>query len=214
MDPWKRRFLLETIISRFHVNFWGCKYNRRLKRSQSGFILLYSPWAYTPPAHFRKSCPTPTRPTHIGSPSFVLPASNGSSETSSTKTHPVNAKGRYGITQWVEDLKLHKNLLYLLSKNIKVVFHLRSRESSSSGLFTTSISSQSSLLRFPLAFAGFCLNRPSSPYRFETRTSLSMGTGSTANHTMWGQMTLVSFHRQQYKAPKCVQLFGPAEIIR
>ena len=26
MDPWKRRFLLETIISRFHVNFWGCSY--------------------------------------------------------------------------------------------------------------------------------------------------------------------------------------------
>ncbi len=25
MDPWKRRFLLETIISRFHVSFWGCK---------------------------------------------------------------------------------------------------------------------------------------------------------------------------------------------
>ena len=25
MDPWKRRFLLETTISRFHVNFWGCK---------------------------------------------------------------------------------------------------------------------------------------------------------------------------------------------
>ncbi len=24
MDPWKRRFLLETIIFRFHVNFWGC----------------------------------------------------------------------------------------------------------------------------------------------------------------------------------------------
>ncbi len=24
MDPWKRRFLLETMISRFHVNFWGC----------------------------------------------------------------------------------------------------------------------------------------------------------------------------------------------
>ena len=24
MDPWKRRFLLETIISRFHVNFWWC----------------------------------------------------------------------------------------------------------------------------------------------------------------------------------------------
>ena len=24
MHPWKRRFLLETIISRFHVNFWGC----------------------------------------------------------------------------------------------------------------------------------------------------------------------------------------------
>ena len=24
MDPWKRRFLLETIISRFHVNFQGC----------------------------------------------------------------------------------------------------------------------------------------------------------------------------------------------
>ena len=27
MDPWKRRFLLETIISRFHVNFWGCNYH-------------------------------------------------------------------------------------------------------------------------------------------------------------------------------------------
>ncbi len=26
MDPWKRRFLLETIISRFHVNFWGCRW--------------------------------------------------------------------------------------------------------------------------------------------------------------------------------------------
>ena len=24
MDPWKRRFLLETTISKFHVNFWGC----------------------------------------------------------------------------------------------------------------------------------------------------------------------------------------------
>ena len=24
--PWKRRFLLETIISRFHVNFWGCSF--------------------------------------------------------------------------------------------------------------------------------------------------------------------------------------------
>ena len=27
MDPLKRIFLLETIISRFHVNFWGCIYN-------------------------------------------------------------------------------------------------------------------------------------------------------------------------------------------
>ena len=27
MDPWKRRFLLETIISRFHVCFRGCIYN-------------------------------------------------------------------------------------------------------------------------------------------------------------------------------------------
>ena len=26
MDPWKRRFLLETIISRFQVNFWGCSF--------------------------------------------------------------------------------------------------------------------------------------------------------------------------------------------
>ena len=26
MDPWKRRFLLETIISRFHVSFWGCRF--------------------------------------------------------------------------------------------------------------------------------------------------------------------------------------------
>ena len=26
MDPWKRRFLLETINSRFHVKFWGCNY--------------------------------------------------------------------------------------------------------------------------------------------------------------------------------------------
>ena len=30
MDPWKRRFLLETIISRFHVNFWGCKLRYQL----------------------------------------------------------------------------------------------------------------------------------------------------------------------------------------
>ena len=29
MDPWKRRFLLETIISRFHVNFWGCSLSIR-----------------------------------------------------------------------------------------------------------------------------------------------------------------------------------------
>ncbi len=41
MDPWKRRFLLETIISRFHVNFWGCMIiwewfgnNLELQRSQ------------------------------------------------------------------------------------------------------------------------------------------------------------------------------------
>ena len=26
MDPWKRRFLLETIIFRFHVCFGGCRY--------------------------------------------------------------------------------------------------------------------------------------------------------------------------------------------
>ena len=26
MDPWKRRFLLETIISRFHVIFLGCNW--------------------------------------------------------------------------------------------------------------------------------------------------------------------------------------------
>ena len=33
MDPWKRRFLLETIISRFHVNFLGCKGWRTYVRS-------------------------------------------------------------------------------------------------------------------------------------------------------------------------------------
>ena len=27
MDPWKRRFLLETSISRFNVNFWGCNFD-------------------------------------------------------------------------------------------------------------------------------------------------------------------------------------------
>ena len=27
MDPWKRRFLLETILFRFHVSFRGCIYN-------------------------------------------------------------------------------------------------------------------------------------------------------------------------------------------
>ena len=32
MDPWKRRFLLETIISRFHVNFWGCNPNKQKKQ--------------------------------------------------------------------------------------------------------------------------------------------------------------------------------------
>ena len=24
LDPWVGRFLLETIMCRFHVNFWGC----------------------------------------------------------------------------------------------------------------------------------------------------------------------------------------------
>ena len=32
MDPWKRRFLLETIISRFHVNFLGC-IHQKLRKS-------------------------------------------------------------------------------------------------------------------------------------------------------------------------------------
>ncbi len=47
MDPWKRRFLLETTISRFHVNFWGCRcYGRYLvvkvlMHQQSG---QGSPW--------------------------------------------------------------------------------------------------------------------------------------------------------------------------
>ena len=36
MDPWKRRFLLETIISRFHVNFWGCNI------SLASFIVCYA----------------------------------------------------------------------------------------------------------------------------------------------------------------------------
>ena len=33
MDPWKRRFLLRTIISRFHVNFLGCTCALSLKSS-------------------------------------------------------------------------------------------------------------------------------------------------------------------------------------
>ncbi len=32
--PWKRRFLLETIISRFHVNFWGCISNVKIVQIQ------------------------------------------------------------------------------------------------------------------------------------------------------------------------------------
>ena len=34
--PWKRRFLLETIISRFHVNFWGCSDDEYLSYSYTG----------------------------------------------------------------------------------------------------------------------------------------------------------------------------------
>ncbi len=40
MDPWKRRFLLETIISRFHVNFWGCRYPQ---------MVIYSWWVFHQP---------------------------------------------------------------------------------------------------------------------------------------------------------------------
>ena len=29
MDPWKRRFLLETTISRFHVNFWEGNFQKK-----------------------------------------------------------------------------------------------------------------------------------------------------------------------------------------
>ena len=34
MDPWKRRFLLETTISRFHVNFWGCTTTQMIRKLQ------------------------------------------------------------------------------------------------------------------------------------------------------------------------------------
>ena len=42
MDPWKRRVLLETIISRFHVNFWGCSKVENLmwKRFDSEAVLF------------------------------------------------------------------------------------------------------------------------------------------------------------------------------
>ena len=36
MDPWKRRFLLETIISRFHVEFQGCTYIYRKDQPNEG----------------------------------------------------------------------------------------------------------------------------------------------------------------------------------
>ena len=36
MDPWKRRFLLETIISRFHVNFWGCTFFPTIMEVENG----------------------------------------------------------------------------------------------------------------------------------------------------------------------------------
>ena len=42
MDPWKRRFLLETIISRFHVIFWGCI--RIFERNMPNF--LWSAWCH------------------------------------------------------------------------------------------------------------------------------------------------------------------------
>ena len=32
-DPWKRRFLLETTISRFHVNFWEGRFYTHLNRT-------------------------------------------------------------------------------------------------------------------------------------------------------------------------------------
>ncbi len=44
MDPWKRRFLLETIISRFHVNFWGCNTSNHTRWR---FYQIFLPASFT-----------------------------------------------------------------------------------------------------------------------------------------------------------------------
>ena len=44
ISPWKRRFLLETIIFRFHVKLWGCIYlEAELMVFQSDLIWMYQP---------------------------------------------------------------------------------------------------------------------------------------------------------------------------
>ncbi len=50
MDPWKRRFLLETIISRFHVNFWGCIWIERFSpKLVDDEAILTKIWMAQPP---------------------------------------------------------------------------------------------------------------------------------------------------------------------
>ncbi len=49
IDPWKRRFLLETIISRFHVNFWGCT-SLWFKIKNTSFV--YQEFVYTSVGHW------------------------------------------------------------------------------------------------------------------------------------------------------------------
>ncbi len=64
MDPWKRRFLLETTISRFHVNFLGCTlkffFLPLLWQTTSAVGLKFSTWhsatASQPP---QQSCGQP-----------------------------------------------------------------------------------------------------------------------------------------------------------
>ena len=54
-SPWKRRFLLETIIFRFHVKFRGCKCSYfsyfKIKMSQDFFLLGTSTLTTIPLAH-------------------------------------------------------------------------------------------------------------------------------------------------------------------
>ena len=46
MNPWKWRFLLKTIISRFHVNFQGCRFPNSVRpgKFEKSEFIIFTPW--------------------------------------------------------------------------------------------------------------------------------------------------------------------------